>query len=299
MLNILVFIKEVPDVRIPVEYHKVTGRVRHDWTVPMINPADRAALSAALKVKERLPGCSVTVIHLGPESGEVLIREYLALGCDAGLRVWDDGFEELQPFTKALIFSRVARIIGYDLICTGARSQDTGNGQVGLLLASRLGTPCVTSVIDFDISSGERVAKVTKMLARGYRAFIESPLPLVIGMESSKVGDLEPSLADTLKASESKVPCWNLADLGISRQLVIKTEGNLSLGALKFPKSKLRFIPAPESTLPAFLRIKKLVEGTVSTREGRIVEGLEDQVIEELFSTLLREGWLDHARKNT
>jgi electron transfer flavoprotein alpha/beta subunit len=211
--------------------------------------------------------------------------------------VWDDGFEELQPFTKALIFSRVARILGYDLICTGTRSQGTGNGQVGLLLASHLRTPCVTSVIDFDISSGERVAKVTKMLARGYRAFIESPLPLVIGMESSKVGDLEPSLADTLKASESKVPCWNLADLGISRQLVIKTEGNLFLGALKFPKSKLRFIPAPESTLPAFLRIKKLVEGAVSTREGIIVEGLEDQVVEELFSTLLREGWLDHLRK--
>lgn len=286
-------------MRIPVEYHKVTGRVRHDWTVPMINPADRAALSAVLKAKEHLPGCSVTVIHLGPESGETLIRECLALGCDSGVRVWDDEFEGLQPFTKALIFSRVAQILRFDLICTGARSQDTGNGQLGILIASRLGIPCVTSVVDFEISSGERVAKLKKMLARGYHAFIESPLPLVIGMESSRVSDLAPSLAHALAASEGKIPCWNLADLGISRQHIVKTEGSLSLGALRFPRSKLRFIPAPESTLPAFLRIKKLVEGTVSTREGRIVGGLEDQVVEELFNTLLREGWLDHIRKIT
>jgi hypothetical protein len=45
------------------------------------------------------------------------------------------------------------------------------------------------------------------------------------------------------------------------------------------------------------MRIRKLVEGTVKTREGRLVSGSEDQVVEELFGTLLKEGWLDHLRK--
>jgi hypothetical protein len=44
------------------------------------------------------------------------------------------------------------------------------------------------------------------------------------------------------------------------------------------------------------MRIRKLVEGTVGTREGRLVSGSEDQVIEELFEALLKEGWLDHLK---
>lgn len=297
-MNILVFVKEVLDVRIPVEYHRVTGRVRQDWMVSMLNPADRTALSTALKVRTNLPGSHVTVINLGPKSGERLIRECLALGCDAGLRVWDDEFESLQASTKAIIFSRVARILGFDLIFTGTKSQDNGNGQVGILLATTLQVPCVTSVIGVDIVPGERVAKVTKMLAQGYQALIDAPIPALIGMESSKVSRLEPSLSSLLDAGSKKIPCWNLADLGIPKQLIARMNNRLTLDSLKFPKSKLRFIPAPDSTLPAFLRISKLVEGTVRTREGRLVSGLEEQVVEELFHALVKEGWLDHLRNN-
>jgi hypothetical protein len=46
------------------------------------------------------------------------------------------------------------------------------------------------------------------------------------------------------------------------------------------------------------LRIKKLVEGAVRTREGKVVAGPEDQVVEELFTTLLKDGWLEHAKQN-
>jgi electron transfer flavoprotein beta subunit len=308
VLRILVFVKEVPDVRIPVEYHEVTGRLRREWTVSMVNPSDRTALEKALAIKKDSPESHVTAIHLGPISGDGIIRECLALGCDEGLRVWDQGcpealltveLDEIQSWTKALIFSRVSRILGFDLILTGTKSQDTGSGQTGLLLASRLGIPCVTSAKGLKIKAGEMVAEITKMLSQGYRALIETPIPAVISMEALSESRVEPSLAGLLGGVSTEIPVWSLADLGISRQLIERMEGKVSAGSLTFPKSKLKYVEAPDPTLPAFLRIKKLVEGTVTTREGRLVSGPDDEVVEELFNTLLRDGWLDHLKNNT
>jgi hypothetical protein len=49
--------------------------------------------------------------------------------------------------------------------------------------------------------------------------------------------------------------------------------------------------------LPAFERIKKLLEGNMQRRGGKVIQTDEDSVVEELFQTLLDEGWLDHLRK--
>ncbi len=37
-------------------------------------------------------------------------------------------------------------------------------------------------------------------------------------------------------------------------------------------------------------------EGTMKTREGRVVSGDNDHLEEQIFRPLLREGWLDHSR---
>jgi len=292
------FIKDVPDVRIPVEYEEVTGRLKTDWTITMLNPPDRSAIEAAVKIKSDIPGSQVTVIHLGGFSGERFIREALALGCDGGVRVWDEELDAVQPRTKALIFSRLARILGFDLIVMGARSQDTANGQTGILLASNLQIPCVTSVAALDVRAKEGTAVATRRLAQGYLAHIESPIPLVVAMETLQERRFEPSLSTLLEADEKKITSFDLADLGVPRQLIVKMERDLPVGPLRFPQSKPRFISAPDSALPAFMRIRRLVEGIVKTREGRLVDGPEDAVVEELFKTLLKEGWLDHLRSS-
>ena len=65
-MKILVFIKEVPDVRIPVECNEATGRLRRDWGITMLNPSDRTALETALKIKADIRGARITIVHLGP-----------------------------------------------------------------------------------------------------------------------------------------------------------------------------------------------------------------------------------------
>jgi electron transfer flavoprotein beta subunit len=297
-VRILVFIKDVPDVKIPVEYSEATGRIRQDWVVSMLNPPDRTALETAIKIREDVPGSHVTAIHLGPLSGERFIRDGLALGCDEGLRIWDENLDGIHPRSKALIFARVARILGFDIIFTGTQSQDTGNGQTGILVASHLRIPCITSVTAVEIRTDKGVVGATKRLAQGYHMLMESPLPLVIAMDALQERLRDPSLDALLEGEAKTIPCFDLAQLGIPEQLIERMDNDVTLGPLRFPKSKPKFIPAPDSSLPAFMRIRKLVEGTVKMRQGRVVSGSEDQVVEELFQTLLKEGWLDHLKRD-
>jgi electron transfer flavoprotein beta subunit len=187
-MKILVFIKEVPDVRVPVVCHEVTGRPRREWGIAMLDPSDRTAVETALKIKADIRSSRITLVHLGPPSrgafsggatGERFIREGLALGCDEGLRVWDEGLDGIHTAAKALIFARVAQILGFDLILTGNRSQDTGGGQIGVLIASHLRVPCIGSVTELGVRAKERTVAATKRLSQGYREYVESPLPVL------------------------------------------------------------------------------------------------------------------------
>ena len=119
------------DTRIPLECIEETGRLMEDWNVPILNPDDGAALAQALSIKKDMSGVRITAVHFGPPSGDRFITEALALGCDEGLRIWDENLEDLHTGSKLLIFTRVAKILGFDLLFTGTKSLDTGSAQLG------------------------------------------------------------------------------------------------------------------------------------------------------------------------
>ena len=265
----------------------------------MLNPCDSAAIAAALQIKEGLPETHITLVHLGPVSGEQFIREGLALGCDEGLRIWEEGLDEIHVQGKAVIFERIARVLGFDMILTGARSADTENSQVGILLAHHLRVPCITQVISVETKGGARTLVAVKRLAKGYRERIKAPIPLVATIEAQVEPCRYASLPTLLEETEKEVPCFDLARIGLSAQLIQHANGHFTLGPLHFPRPRLKSVTPPDSRLPAFERIKQLIEGTVKGREGKVISGTEDHVVDELFDTLLREGCLDHLKKNS
>jgi len=225
-----------------------------------------------------------------------LLRDGLALGCDEALRVWDEDLADLHVQAKALILARVARILTFGLVFVGAKSRDTASSQLGLLLASSLGLPCVTRVIALRIDAAGSV-KATRRLAEGYQERIESITPLVATMEASEERGRYATFPALLNASEREIPCLSLSEIGIPLHLVRETESRLSFGRLNFPASRTIPIAAPDSSLPAFERREKLREGSMRKRAAVIVTGEAGDVAEKLFQTLLGEGWLDHLRK--
>jgi electron transfer flavoprotein beta subunit len=296
-MKVLVFLKEVEDTRIPLEYNYMTGKILHGWNVHQLNPSDKTAIEAAVRIKERVSDAHIILIHMGPAAGERWICEGLAIGADEGLRIWDEHLDESSVNAKAVIFARVAHIIGFDLILTGNKSADTMHGQLGILLASCMNLPVVSSVIDIDINRSKRKVIALKNLSGGYRERVECPLPLVITLATGDAMHQYASLPALLDAYKKEIPCWNLAEIGIPAALIHEKNALSRYGPLMFPKPRLRSLPAPDSALPAFERIRKLLEGTIKSREGKIIKGNEDSVVGKLLQTLVTEGWLDHLKK--
>ena len=297
-MKIIVLIKSVLDTKIPLECVEETGRLKADWNVSMTNPDDATAVNVATGIKKHMPDAHVTVVHWGPQSGERLIRNSLALGCDEGLRIWDESFEELHTGGKVIVFARAATLLGFDLIFTGTKSLDTGSSQLGVLLACTLGIPCITRVSGINKIKEGAVA-VTRRLERGYQEQVAAAGPLVVAIESDESGE-EPteyaSFATVARAAERFIPCWSFSQIGIPPEGVRKAESRLKFGPLRLPEPRLQFIQPPDSSLPAFDRRRRLGEAFVQKRQGRIVQGDEDAVVEELFQSLLREGCLTHLK---
>jgi electron transfer flavoprotein beta subunit len=295
-LKIIVLIKSVLDTKVPLECIEDTGRIMEDWNVAVLNPDDRMAVDLALKIKKDMPETHIRIMHWGPPSGDRIIRSALALGCDEGLRIWDERVEELHTGGKALLFARAATIFGFDLLFTGAKSLDTGSAQLGMLLASALQVPCITRVSSVE-ATREQTVTATRWLNYGYQEQIQSVRPLVVSVEADEGPLSYPAFSDVAQAAERTIPCLGLPEIGVSLQAILAEESRLKYSPLRLPEPRIEFTQPPDSSLPAFERRRQIGEGSLQKRQGKIVRGNQEQVAEELFQTLLREGCLSHLKR--
>jgi electron transfer flavoprotein beta subunit len=295
-LKLIVFIKSVLDADIPIECENATDRIKPDWNISILNPDDETAIATALKIKRQNRDTHITVVHLGPPSNERFVREAVSLGCDEGLRIWDEGLDDIRTAAKALIFSRVARILGFDLILTGSRSLDANTGQLAILLASNLQIQFITRATDVDKVDSSTVL-ATRSMDYGYRQRIECLKPLVVAVESGEESSLQASFQSVAEASEMKIQCFDLSEIGIPRTAFQKADSPLRFEPIRFPVPKQQFIESPDSSLSAFLRRSRLEKGGDEKRKGNIAQCDPESAAKRIFQTLLREGWLDHLRK--
>jgi hypothetical protein len=123
---------------------------------------------------------------------------------------------------------------------------------------------------------------------------VEAPLPVVIASAAHQPLTRYASTTALLQAEETDILCLDLAQMGVSRQWLRQLDACLAAGPLRRPARRLEPLSTPDSSLPAFDRIQKLLAGAMAKREGRVVGGADEQVVEEMFQMLLREGWLSH-----
>lgn len=300
-MKILVLLEVGADVRVPPQLDPRSERVREEWLVRQPDPACERALALALGLAAGESGAEVTVVHLGPAQGEPWLRRALAAGAGSAVRVWSDELAGVGAAGKAVVLAEAARAAGFDLVLAGARGVVDGSGTLGVLLADELGVPCVTQVEAAARAADDAAegVELTRALDRGYRERVVAPLPLVATV-APPAGDPDvppgPSAFARLRAEAADIPVWDLADLGVPAARLREAEEALRVGPLVPARPRLHPLAAPDSSLPVFDRILKLVEGSVKRREGRVVRQSAEQTVEEIFEALRSEGWLDHLR---
>jgi electron transfer flavoprotein beta subunit len=294
-MKIIVCLKEVVDSSLSLGFglsHEVLFR---EGLPLRLNPNDAEALAKALSFKQPDKSASpveITLISIGPERVERYLRDGLALGADRAIRIWREEFTELSSYQKARLLSKAVSLFGADLVFTGASSLDTGNGQVGPLIAAWLDLPCAGEVVGLELDGGQKSIKLTRDIGRGARETIECSLPAVITVKGE--GKLPyASLDKLIESQDGEIRLLSLDDLGTSPAELENAPTRVT--GLVFPRPRPKRVPTPESSLPAFDRILKLLEGGISRRQGKMLKGSSEELADQLFELFLTEGLLKPA----
>lgn len=284
-MKIIVCIKEVIDPALSLEAGLNNSIVFKEGAPRRLNPADLSALALALNLKTA--GAEIIATSIGEKRVEEYLRDALANGVDQAFRIWDEDCNELVPFQKALLLSSFAASMKADLVFTGSRSLDTGSGQVGPLVAALLGWPCIFGVTDVSMQKQNSLI-FTKDIGKGEREKVSCYLPAVAAVKGN--GTLPcASLDKTIESKTAAIPVFTLQDLGVTAETLRNTA---YLSRLIFPQPAQAKVPPLDSSLPAFYRILQLLQGGISKRQGRIMEGDATQIAEQLYGILVEEGVL-------
>ena len=205
MLNILVCVKQIPDVDL-VKLDPETGNLIRTGVPTLTNPLDLNALEAAVQVKERYGG-QITLITMGPPMAESTLRECLAVGGDRAVLVTGRPFGGADTLSTSYSILMAAEMEGkFDLIFAGKETLDGATGQMASQLAERFDASQISCCFSIeDISDGK--VRATRTLETG-REIVEATLPCLITVEKDNFYGRLPSLDAYLASKKAEITVY-------------------------------------------------------------------------------------------
>jgi len=183
-MNIVVLIKQVPDLVEGLEVDSTGKDLDREWLKLKFNEFDDHALEEALLLKEEL-GATVTAmaIDAGEETDKLLFTA-AAKGADKIVKVTGSFGNTVSSHLAAKAFANVLASTPYDLVLTGVQAIDDRDGQLSVILAQHLGVPNVSVVTEVKVV-GDKV-NVHKEFGGGVVAEYESAMPIVLGVQAAR-----------------------------------------------------------------------------------------------------------------
>ena len=186
MLNILVCVKQVPDINL-VKMDPVTGSLIRAGVPAILNPLDANALEAH--------GGTVTVITMGPDMAKEALRECLAAGADRAVLLSDRAFANADTLATSYVIASAAKLLGaFDLIFCGKESLDGATGQMGSQLAERFGASQISSTAKIvEVDTAAHTITAERDLERGTEV-LRAKYPCLLTVEKANFRPRIPNL---------------------------------------------------------------------------------------------------------
>ena len=262
-MNILVCVKRVPDTaENEIEINKAGTDIERDDLVYSVNEWDNYAVKEAIQIRDKVGG-SVTVVTVGDDEAEEVLRREMAMGADNGLLLSDDAFEGLDGRGIAAALMGAVKKGDYDLILTGAQADD-GAGQVGGMLAAMLDMPFASLVNRIDIEDGDaKKIVVGREIAGGNQEMNEMDLPCVLSIQTGINEPRYVGIRGIRKVASVEIPTMGPTDLSID----------------------------PSTVGEAGAKVKRLDYFVPELGDGaEILEGSTDEICEKLIELLKAKG---------
>lgn len=221
MLNILVCVKQVPDVNL-VKIDPVTGSLIRKGVPAILNPLDANALEAAVQLKEQYGGV-VTCITMGPDQAEEALRECLAAGADRAVLLSDRAFANADTLATSYVIASAAKQLGsFDLIFCGKESLDGATGQMASQLAERFDASqlsCTEEILA--LNTEEKTVTARRELEKGVET-AQAQLPCLLTVEKTNYHPRIPNLkswkasrtAEIVRYNSQTIPGLDPAQIG-------------------------------------------------------------------------------------
>lgn len=184
-MRIIVLAKQVPDTRnVGKDAMKEDGTINRGALPAIFNPEDLNALEQALRIKDKFPGTTITMLTMGPGRAAEIIREGMFRGADNGYLLTDRAFAGADTLATSYALSMAIRKIGdFDLIIGGRQAIDGDTAQVGPQVAEKLGLPQVTYAEEIMKIEDSKIT-IRRGIAGGVET-VEAPMPLLITVNGS------------------------------------------------------------------------------------------------------------------
>lgn len=261
-MEILVCVKRVPDTsENEIELNSAGNDINREDLVYSVNEWDNYAVEEAIQIVDRVGG-SVTVVTVGDEESEEVLRREMAMGAEKGILLNDDAFEGSDGKGIATILKAAVEKGNYDLILTGAQA-DAGAAQVGGMLAAMLDMPYASLVNSIEVE--EKKLKIGREIEGGNQEMNEIDLPCVLSIQTGINEPRYVGIRGIRKVASVEIPTYGASDLGIDA-------GSVGEAAAKAKRLDY-FVP-------------ELGEG------AEILEGSTDEITDKLIELLKAKGGL-------
>ena len=262
-MEILVCVKRVPDTsENEIELNGAGNDIERDDLVFSVNEWDNYAVEEAIQIVDKVGG-NVTVVTVGEEDDEEVLRREMAMGANSGLLLTDDAFEGSDGKGIAGALKAAVEKGSYDLILTGAQA-DAGEAQVGGMLAAMMDVP-FASLVNFIELLDDKKLKVGREIEGGNQEMSEIDLPCVLSIQTGINEPRYVGIRGIRKVASLEIPTMGAADLGLDGSAVGE----------------------------AAAKVKRLDYFAPDLGEGaEMLEGGTDEIIEKLIEMLKAKGGL-------
>ena len=216
-MDILVCVRRVPDTsENEIKLNAEGNDIERDELVYSVNEPDNYAVEEALQIRDRVGG-TVTVVTVGGEEDEEVLRRQLAMGANQAVLISDDGFNASDGRGIATILSDFVRKRHYDLILTGVQA-DVGAAQVGGMLAAMLDYPFASLVNSITVEKSK--VRVGREVEGGNREINEIDLPCVLSIQTGINEPRYVGMRGIRQVASVPIPTLRGTDLGVDPAVV-------------------------------------------------------------------------------
>ncbi len=209
-MKIVVCVKQVPDTAGGVKF-KPDGTLDRGAMLAIMNPDDKAALEAALRIKDQ-NGAEVTVLTMGLPKAEAVLREAFAMGADKGVLVTDRVLGGADTWATSQTIAGALRNLDYDLIFTGRQAIDGDTAQVGPQISEHLHLPLISYCEEISVDEAEKSVTVKRQYDDGYHV-VKAKMPCLVTCLAELNEPRYMTPGGIFDGFEKEITVWGRADL--------------------------------------------------------------------------------------